>query len=109
MSGRDGSDPAEHEADVNSVVFSPDGATLATACWDGTARLWNCLPVASFCAACTPAVQVAAFSPDGRFVASGGSDGLITVWNLTRGDEMARMRLSDESERLPSAQTAVRW
>ncbi|MBL8973948.1 MAG: hypothetical protein JNK56_25375 [Myxococcales bacterium] len=30
-----------HHARVSAVDFSRDGATLATASWDGTARLWD--------------------------------------------------------------------
>jgi len=30
-----------HAARVSAVDFSRDGATLATASWDGTARLWD--------------------------------------------------------------------
>src|SRR6185312_11729785 len=31
-----------HPRCVNAVAFSPDGATLLTACSDGRARLWAC-------------------------------------------------------------------
>src|SRR5262249_44303153 len=32
---------AGHEGRIGAVVFSPDGATLATGSWDGTVRLWD--------------------------------------------------------------------
>jgi WD40 repeat protein len=31
----------EHKGAVYAVTFSPDGSKLATAGWDGTARVWN--------------------------------------------------------------------
>ncbi|MBE8967544.1 hypothetical protein IQ277_15165, partial [Nostocales cyanobacterium LEGE 12452] len=30
-----------HSSRVNSIVFSPDGKTLASASWDSTIKLWN--------------------------------------------------------------------
>ena len=34
------------------VVFSPDGKTVATASWDGTARIWKELPANIYQALC---------------------------------------------------------
>ena len=57
---------------VNSVVFSPDGKTLATSSGDGTVRLWDVAtrqPIGSPLSGDTRAVYSVAFSPDGKMLA----------------------------------------
>ena len=69
-----------------SVVFSPDGQTLASASWDETIRLWN--PNTDLKLLHTPADQrgaitLIAFSPDGQILAGGGEAQPIRLWNTT--------------------------
>jgi WD40 repeat protein/Flp pilus assembly protein TadD len=69
--------PLVHGAAVKRVALSPDGLQLATACADGTARVWSTVtgaPVTSPLAH-RDEVNDASFSPDGRFLltAVGGS------------------------------------
>ncbi|HEY5911794.1 MAG TPA: immunoglobulin domain-containing protein [Verrucomicrobiae bacterium] len=61
-----------HRANIYQAKFSPDARTLATASWDGTAKLWN---VASgqemFTFKAPGVVWSIAFSPDGQWWAAG--------------------------------------
>jgi WD40 repeat protein len=83
-----------HELDVNEVAYSPDGDYLATASWDGTAkiidssgRVIRALPKEkdSF-------LNDVAFSPDGRLLATavvtykGSWEGRVRIWDWERGE-----------------------
>jgi WD40 repeat protein len=75
---------------VNDLVFSPDGKYLATACADGTARVWEASagpqghPVALMRHGTGQNVAITgvAFSPDGQFLATSSWDRTTRVWNL---------------------------
>ena len=62
---------------VSSVVFAPDGSTLAAGGSDGSIILWNPVSGETMRQLTGPAEGVLslAFSPDGRMLASGGADG----------------------------------
>ncbi len=75
----------KHTGDIRCIDFSPDGKTVASACSDGSIRLWqlgegtwrrkwkahNGFMVCSL-----------AFSPDGQSLLSAGSDGTIAIEDL---------------------------
>jgi cytochrome c len=75
-----------HEAPVVSLAVSPDGATLASASWDHTVRLWG-LGGASprVLDGHQQNVNGVAFTPDGRAVVSAGYDLTLRIWPLAGG------------------------
>lgn len=77
----------EHTFVVNSVAFSPDGETLASASFDETIKLWRVSDGALLHTLRGHEAWVAdvAFSPDGEVLASGGSDYTIKFWRVSDG------------------------
>jgi cytochrome c len=73
-----------HEAPIAALAVSPDGATLASASWDHTVRLW---PLAGGAARVleghTQNVNGVAFSPDGRTLVSVSYDLSLRIWPLS--------------------------
>jgi len=67
---------------VNTAVFSPDGARLASGSLDGAVRVWNLKPLAGPVVLATsgPQVQAVAFSSDGHSIVATGGDRAIRIW-----------------------------
>ncbi|KAF8804277.1 hypothetical protein BYT27DRAFT_7340295, partial [Phlegmacium glaucopus] len=78
----------EHPDYVNSVVFSPDGRHIVSACWDHTAWIWN--TATGECEAelkgHTDRVNSAVFSPDGMHIVSASYDHTAHIWNTATGE-----------------------
>ncbi|MEG4628214.1 AAA-like domain-containing protein, partial [Microcoleus sp. AR_TQ3_B6] len=72
-----------HNGSVNSVYFSPTGNAIATASYDGTAKLWdlqgNCL--VTFIGHNNWVTSVS-FSPTGDAIATASSDRTAKLWDL---------------------------
>jgi cytochrome c len=73
-----------HTAPIAALAVSPDGATLASASWDHTVRLW---PLASgvprVLEGHTQNVNGLAFAPDGRTLVSVSYDQSVRIWPLS--------------------------
>ena len=63
--------------------FGPDGQTIATASWDGTAKLWKLdgTLIATFEGHSSSVLEVR-FGPDGQTIATASDDGTAKLWKL---------------------------
>ncbi|MCX4884750.1 trypsin-like peptidase domain-containing protein [Streptomyces sp. NBC_00847] len=66
---------------VNSMAFSPDGKTLATAGYDGKVQLWD-VPTGKTTAKLTGHDKFLAFSPDGKTLATAGEGDNVRLWDV---------------------------
>jgi len=77
----------DHQGPVAALAVAPDGATLASASWDHTVRLW---PLNGgeprVLEGHRQNVNGVAFMPGGRAVVSAGYDATIRIWPLTGVD-----------------------
>jgi WD40 repeat protein len=73
-----------HTDRVHAVAFSPDGRTLLSGSYDGTARLWDVATHRQIGAPLNGHGEVysVAFSPHGNVVATGGEDMMVRLWDV---------------------------
>ncbi len=72
----------QHDARVNSAIFSPDSLSILTASDDNTAKLWNLNGqlIATFTHG--DAINSAVFSHNSQFILTASGDGTACLWNL---------------------------
>jgi eukaryotic-like serine/threonine-protein kinase len=76
-----------HQGSIHGVGFRPDGGAFATACDDGTARLWDAAtgrPIGEPLGH-QGRVDRLAFRPDGTLLATAGVDGTVRLWCAETG------------------------
>ena len=82
-----------HTSDVWDVAYSPDGTQVATASWDGTAKIWDAktgqelYTLEGHC----KALQDVAYSPDGNQLATADEDGRVILWNPNTGEQSVKL------------------
>jgi cytochrome c len=77
---------AGHNAPVAALGIAPDGASLASASWDHTVRLWPLARTGNprVFEGHTQGVNGVAFSPDGTALITAGYDATLRIWPLLR-------------------------
>lgn len=89
-----------HANSVVDLAFSPDGSVLASASFDGTARIWNLNSREELCTASGPmmefgeskAITAVAFSPDGGTLAIGSGNGVSRFYSMQEQRPYAHVR-----------------
>jgi WD40 repeat protein/serine/threonine protein kinase len=111
---------------IFGVTFSPDGARLATAGFDGNGRIWDLaagkeLPGSRLAGGDDPMTSIA-YSPDGKCLATGDLGKRVCLWAVEGGKQLLKLAghkdgvtgvsFSPDSNRLASAswdQTVRVW
>uniref|UniRef100_UPI0016896B77 WD40 repeat domain-containing protein n=2 Tax=unclassified Calothrix TaxID=2619626 RepID=UPI0016896B77 len=79
-----------HRETVESISFSPDSKTVASASRDKTVKLWdlNTGREIQTLKGHTQVVNSVSFSPDGKTVASASNDTTVKLWDVNSGREI---------------------
>ena len=78
-----------HSRPVSSIVFSPDGKTLASGSYDNSIKLWDVATAQEIktLQGHSRPVSSIVFSPDGKTLASGSYDNSIKLWDIATTQE----------------------
>lgn len=82
-----------HKELVNSLCFSPDGKTLASASSDKTVKLWDLAAgkERATLAGHDSGVSIVAYSPDGTVLVSASADKTMKLWDPKIGKELGTL------------------
>jgi WD40 repeat protein/serine/threonine protein kinase len=73
---------------VTHIRFSPGGRTFATACKDGTVRLWDAATrneLRLLGESSKDGIYSLDYEPGGKRLATGGQDGTVRIWDIETG------------------------
>ncbi|KAI1376723.1 WD40-repeat-containing domain protein [Hypoxylon crocopeplum] len=77
---------------VESIAFSPDGVTIASATDEGSTQIRNIESGDTLDLLNPEYPSAVTFSPDGGILAIGSRIGMIHLWNLVSGEEIRELR-----------------
>jgi WD40 repeat protein len=83
-----------HADPVMAVAVAPDGSWLATASWDGTARIWDAATgrQRAILEGHADPVTGVAVAPDGSWLATASWDGTARIWDAATGRQRAVLK-----------------
>jgi WD40 repeat protein len=95
----------------NCVAVSPDGQRLATACLDGTAKLWDTDsgPNTVTLKGHTGQIMCLAVTPDGQRIVSAGEDGTARLWDAVNGRELRTLKAHSSAVRDVAVSPDAKW
>jgi len=91
----------DHEAWLNGIAFSPDGALVATVAEDNRTNLWQVSDGSLLRTLDSPngGVTSVDFSPNGKLMATSTWDGSVDLWQVSNGSLLRTLKDADISLR----------
>src|SRR6185369_6184074 len=87
-----------HTREVGVVAYSPDGKQIATACHDGSVKLWDAQSGQELHSlnAARAGSSILAYSPDSQRIVTSDSLSIsrLKIWNAQTGQELHTIKLS---------------